>query len=63
MKALTLSELNVAITAIGARKKAAPDGLLDLIQARHFLTQASGWRTMQPPKDPRDVLVALGYQW
>jgi hypothetical protein len=63
MKELTLSALNKAIADISAGKKAAPEGLLDMIHARHFLTQASGWQTMQPPRDPRDVLVALGYQW
>lgn len=62
MKALTLSELNKAIAAIAARKKQAPDGLLDLIHARNFLMGAPGFG-LPPKKDPRDVLVALGYEW
>ena len=62
MKALTLSELNQAITDIGARKKKAPEGLLDLIHARNFLLQSAGF-DLPPAKDPRDVLVSLGYKW
>jgi len=62
MKALTLSKLNEAITTIGAGKKKTPDGLLDLIHARNFLIGSPGF-DLPPQKDPRDVLVSLGYKW
>lgn len=62
MKALTLSELSKAIRDIGGRNKKAPEGLLDLIHARNFLTGAPGF-DLPPAKDPRDVLVSLGYKW
>jgi len=62
MKALTLSELSKAIRDIGGRNKQAPEGLLDLIAARNFLLQTGGF-DLPPKRDPRDILVSIGYEW